>query len=166
MKTSTEFEELLDKALDDALANLSRTSGGNNPSKAAPKPNERGKVMRICPKVFRNNARQTRQTDIGPASNDSRRARVPVEFSGIVDHNSALLALAGAAASADCEPCLDEIAPELEGVGMTKADIRNAVESGRFPGAFPLLSAELIERAHASVHGDEPVCVEPEAECF
>ena len=95
--------------------------------------------MRICEKISPRKSKQVRQAIDDSTAEDSKQVHARVEFSGIVDHNSALLALAGAAVEADCDPCLDRIAPELEGVGMSKTDIRNAVKSRRFPGAFPKL---------------------------
>ncbi len=95
--------------------------------------------MRICEKISPRRSRQTRKAIDNPAAEDSRQVNTPVDLSGIIDHNSALLALAGAAVEADCDPCLDRIAPELEGVGMSKTDIRNAVKNRRFPRAFPKL---------------------------
>ncbi len=60
---------------------------------------------------------------------------VQIRTEGIIDHKVALLAIAGAAVKADHESCLDMVIPELEGAGITRDDIREAVRSGRFLGA-------------------------------
>ena len=80
-----------------------------------------------------------------PKSNDVE-PEFRAEMPGVIDHKVALLAVAGAAASADCDPCLDRIVPELEGAGITKADIRSAVESGKFLGAYPENAVKIFER--------------------
>lgn len=98
---------------------------------------EREKPMSAQAKTSCEESKQIRQARAGSSSNATRQAQVPEKISGIIDHKVVLLAMAGAAVNADCDSCLDMIAPELEGVGMSKADIRSAVESRRFPGAFP-----------------------------
>ena len=79
-----------------------------------------------------------------PAEIERRRSRTKIP--GIIDHKVTLLAVAGAAVSADCDPCLDRIIPELEGAGITKADIRLAVKSGRFLGAYPDMGANVFDK--------------------
>lgn len=57
------------------------------------------------------------------------------KIAGIIDHKGALLSVAGTAVTSNCEPCLERIAMELEPTGITVAEIRQAVDSGRFLGA-------------------------------
>ncbi len=54
--------------------------------------------------------------------------------SNIIDHKIALLSMAGVAASAGCDQCLDEIIPELKATGVTKEDIQKAVAEGKALG--------------------------------
>ena len=85
----------------------------------------------------------------------SERERNPAKLSGLIDHKLTLLAVAGAAVNADAEPCLDKIVHELEGTGVTKADIREAVKSGRFLGVRPDLAAKVFERNCAEIDEEE-----------
>jgi hypothetical protein len=158
MKTHAGFNELVDKALDDALADLKSADIRDNPPEAVIVVKESGRALRA--EIARKDSARTRRPTRRMAANDPKAPPLPAEFSGIVDHNSALLAVAGAAVSADCDPCLDAVAPELEGIGMSKDDIRAAVQSGRFPGAFPRLTAEMFERACAVAGEDDVDCVE------
>ena len=156
MKTHAGFKELVDKALEDVLADLAGDYGADNPHEAVVA--QRGREEVASAEVARKDSRHIRRSSRHPAADDSQRTSIPAELSGIIDHNSALLAVAGAAVSADCDPCLDAVIPGLEGVGISKDDVRTAVESGRFPGAFPLLTAEMLERACAAAGEDGIDC--------
>lgn len=61
--------------------------------------------------------------------------------SAVVDHKFVLLSAAVAAAAVQCDPCLEEVLPELEGTGLTSDDIRKAAERGDIPSADAQLSA-------------------------
>ena len=156
MKTHAGFKELVDKALEDVLADLAGDYGADNSHEAVVA--QRGREEAASAEVARGDSAQTRRSLRHPAADDSQRVSIPAELSGIIDHNSALLAIAGAAVSADCDPCLDAVIPGLEGVGISKDDVRTAVESGRFPGAFPHLTAEMFERACAAAGEDGIDC--------
>jgi hypothetical protein len=183
MKMRAGFNELVDKALDDALADLKSADIRENSPGAVVAREESGRAVgaeiarkksrkmasagivdregeRVASaEITRQDSARTRRASRCLAADDSQRALIPAALSGIVDHNSALLAVAGAAVSADCDPCLDAVVPELKGIGMSKDDIRAAVESGRFPGAFPHLTAEVFERACAVASEDELDCI-------
>ena len=171
MKTHAGFKELVDKALEDALADLRGADISDNSPEAvvALKKNrvvagaeiarrKKGEAKSV--KIARDDSAQVRQSFHRSAAGDSRLAPILAQFSGIVDHNSALLAVAGAAVSADCDSCLDAVVPELAGVGMSKDDVRAAVESGRFPGAFPHLNAETFQRACTAAGEEGLDCIE------
>lgn len=157
MKTHAGFKELIDRALEDVLADLAGDYGADNPYEAVVAQRKKEKTANA--EVAREDSRQTRLPNRHLAADDSQRVSIPAELSGIIDHNSALLAVAGAAVSADCDPCLDAVIPGLEGVGITKNDVRTAVESGRFPGAFPHLTAEMFERVCAAAGENGVDCV-------
>jgi hypothetical protein len=76
------------------------------------------------------------------------------DLAGIIDHKVALLSVAGTAARLNAENCLEVIVQELEATGITKSDIRTAVESGRFVGAYPELGAQMFEHT-CSTSADE-----------
>ena len=156
MKTHAGFNELIDKALEDALADLAGHYGADNPPEAAVAQREKEEAASV--EVARKDSTRTRRPYRHSVADDSQRALIPAELSGIVDHNSALLAVAGAAVNAGCDSCLDAVIPELEGVGISKADVRSAVASGRFPGAFPHLTAETFERACGAAGEDRLDC--------
>jgi len=50
---------------------------------------------------------------------------------GIVDRKVSLLVAASAAMATGCEPCMDQIIPNLIEAGVADADIRRAVEIGQ-----------------------------------
>ena len=171
MKTHAGFNELVDRALEEALADLMGPGdhGVSSKSVIAPKVGGEAPGAEVARKkigeatsmkVVRKGSRQIRRPSRHFAADDSQKVALAAEFSGIIDHNSALLAVAGAAVSADCDRCLDAIVPELEGIGMSKDDVRAAVESGRFPRAFPHLTAETFERACEAADEDILDCIE------
>ena len=183
MKMHAGFNELVDKALDDALADLKgadirenspgavvarkgsgRAVGAEIARKKSRKTASAGIVDRegervASAEIARQDSARTRRPPRCLAADDSQRALIPAAFSGIVGHNSALLAVAGAAVSAECDPCLDAVVPELAAVGISKDDVRAAVESGRFPRAFPQLTAETFEQACAAAGEDGLDCI-------
>lgn len=57
-----------------------------------------------------------------------RRGQVALE---IVDRKVSLLLAAASAMAAGCEPCMDQIIPNLIDAGVADADIRRAVEIGQ-----------------------------------
>ena len=171
MKTHAGFKESVDKALEEALVDFAVDRGAGNspeaivarqkngtPARSEIAPNKNGDAAR--PDIASACLAPIRQSSRRLAADDSQLAPIPAEFSGIIDHNSALLAVAGAAVKADCDPCLDAVVPELASVGITRDDIRAAVESGRFPRAFPHLTAETFERACAAAGEDALDCIE------
>lgn len=135
MKNVAGFEELVNESLENALEELATIEADKKPSKPVPKPEGKRETH--------TSATESRHD---AASNDIDCEAIRAQVSGIIDHQSTLLAVAGAAVYADCDPCLDAVAPELESVGMSKADIRDAVESGRFPRAFPKWGVGEINR--------------------
>jgi hypothetical protein len=68
--------------------------------------------------------------DEKPGSTDTiiRRGPVPTE---IVNRQVSLLVAAASAMAAGCEPCMDQIIPNLIDAGVADADIRRAVEIGQ-----------------------------------
>ena len=127
MKTLAGFKELVDKALEDALADLAADYGADNPTEAVVA--QREKEEAASAEAARKDSGQTRRSPRCSAADDLQQAPIPAELSGIIDHNSALLAVAGAAVSAGCDSCLDAVIPELEGVGMSKDDVRTVLQT-------------------------------------
>lgn len=145
MKSSL-FNKRIDEALEAALADLASTNTNANRPVTVTEPEERGKEMSTCTKASRNDSEHDCVNRADSIFTGSERERNPAKLSGIIDHKLTLLAVAGAAVNADAEPCLDKIVHELAGTGVTKADIREAVKSGRFLGVRPDLAAKVFER--------------------
>lgn len=87
--------------------------------------------------------------------------RTEKELPKIIDHKVTLLAAAGAAMAAGCDPCVDRIVPGLEKAGVTEADVRWAMENGQFSGAHAELSSfalgQVLENARESACNHEEV---------
>jgi hypothetical protein len=97
-------------------------------------------VLTICRRADK--ARQKLEDRRSEASRPfDYRGGVGVGTEGIIDHKVALLAIA---VKADHESCLDMVIPELEGAGITRDDIREAVRSGRFLGANPDFAERIV----------------------
>jgi hypothetical protein len=145
MKNSI-LNKAIDDALEDALADLARSSTKTNPPEAVEEPEEREKTTGTSAGTSRNGSEHECVNRANVIFAESETGHNSVKLPGIIDHKVTLLAVAGAAVNADAEPCLDKIVHELEGTGVTKDDIREAVESGRFLGVRPDLAAKVFER--------------------
>lgn len=77
----------------------------------------------------------------------------------IIDHKVTLLAAAGAAMTADCRPCLNEVMPELEGAGVSEADLQWAMQNGQFSGVQADLGAFALDRLFEAARAQERDCV-------
>lgn len=154
MKSSL-FNKKIDEALEAALADLASTNTKANRPVTATEPEERGKEMSTCTKASRNDSKHDCVNRADSIFAGSEHERNPAKLSGLIDHKLTLLAVAGAAVNADAEPCLDKIVHELEGTGVTKADIREAVKSGKFLGVRPDLAARVFERDCAEMDEEE-----------
>jgi len=102
----------------------------------------------------KNKAGQSADFSESPAT-ETKSQQIRTDLAGIIDHKVALLSVAGAAVNLNSEPCLEKIAHELEATGITKSDIRTAVESGRFLGLYPTLGAEVFKQACSNATDDE-----------
>ncbi len=76
----------------------------------------------------------------------------------IIDHKVALLAAAGAAMTAECRPCLDDIMPELAEAGVSEADLRWAIENGQFSGANAELSTFALDQVYRADRSKKCAC--------
>jgi alkylhydroperoxidase/carboxymuconolactone decarboxylase family protein YurZ len=78
--------------------------------------------------------------------------QVRKDLSEIVDYKVTMLIAAGAAMAANCEPCLNQIVPDLLEAGVAEADIRKAVEIGQFvkdkPAAVMKEAADMLTGSH------------------
>ena len=101
----------------------------------------------------KNEAHHARAAFQESATIELNESKKPASVLGIIDHKLMLLAVAGAAVTADCDPCLDLVVPELEQAGVSKDDIRGKVEEGRFLGAYPELGEKVLQNTCACVHG-------------
>lgn len=77
----------------------------------------------------------------------------------IIDHKVTLLAAAGAAMTADCRPCLEEVMPELEEAGVSEADLQWAMENGQFSGVQADLGAFALEHLFETAREQGRECV-------
>jgi hypothetical protein len=150
------LNKAIDEALEAALADLARSSTDTSPATKATRPEGKGKTMSTCTKISRKKSEHECINRADSVFTNSGLEHNPEEISGIIDHKLTLLAVAGAAVNADAEPCLDKIVHELEGTGVTKADIREAVKSGRFLGVRPDLAARVFEGNCADEDEQEP----------
>ena len=102
----------------------------------------------------KNKAGQSADFSESPAM-ETKSQQIHTDLAGIIDHKVALLSVAGTAVHLNAEPCLERIVHELEATGITKADIRTAVESGRFVGLYPELGAKVFKHACGNATDDE-----------
>jgi hypothetical protein len=86
-----------------------------------------------------------------PAVETIKKEQEQTDIPVIIDHKVTLLAAAGAAITADCRPCLNDIMPELEEAGVSESDLRWAMENGQFSG----INAELGTFALGQVYKEE-----------
>lgn len=96
----------------------------------------------------------TRDVPVPQPTKNEQRTDIPV----IIDHKVALLAAAGAAMTAECRPCLNDIMPELEEAGVSEADLRWAMENGQFSGVNADLSTCALDQVYRTELAKECVC--------
>ncbi len=111
---------------------------------------QKTKGCRYHKALLRERSRDFRATE----NSEQQQTDIPV----IVDHKLALLAAAGAAMTADCRPCLNDIMPELEEAGVSEVDVRWALENGQYSGINADLGTFALGQVYKTKRAKESVC--------